>query len=209
MKSRQERPLTAYEWGLKNNSCSEAMEWRKGLGPRATQRDAWKRCHRSEWMIWQLGRLPIEIQIELKPPLTRVFNKIVARSVRKHARHCPAESVRAWAKGWLSWADRTEKSAIAARDTSRAAASAAAYAAASAAAAAYAAASAARFAAGATTWYIPIEAAIEVALNAAWGVASDPRVATGAAAWNAARNAESKRQARDIRYEIPEWPGEV
>ena len=42
---------SAYEWGVRHRSCSEALEWRKSLGPEATQADAWRQCHRGDWLL--------------------------------------------------------------------------------------------------------------------------------------------------------------
>ena len=49
--------MNAYEWGVAHCSCAEALEWRRSLGPAATQSDAWRLCQRSDWMLWCLRKI--------------------------------------------------------------------------------------------------------------------------------------------------------
>ena len=80
MKSR-----TAEEWGRAHGSCSQAMEWRKSLG-HVSQRTAWRRCHRGDWMFWQLRHgLTAEQSAVVMPPLLRAIDAIVERAIRAHA----------------------------------------------------------------------------------------------------------------------------
>jgi len=52
--------MLAIDFGREHDSCREAMEWRRSLGPDATQADAWRQCYRGDWMIWQLERIDHE-----------------------------------------------------------------------------------------------------------------------------------------------------
>jgi hypothetical protein len=142
--------ISAIEFGRKNHSCLIAMEWRKSLGPGATQADAWRACKRGDWLIWQLNQLPASAQKRVRPALHRAVERIIVRAIRRGQRSLRgvlaewATEWRRWAKRWLSGEDRS---------------------------------------------------------------ASAARVAAGAADYAATRAAELLLQARDIRSEIPEWPG--
>ena len=183
----------AVEFGKLHNSCTDAMEWRKSLGPTATQADAYLACDRGDWLLWQLNRLTPEQYLAVKPALDRAIGKIVARSIRRGVRSLRgireawATGYRRWARRWFSGEDRTWEAAGAAAWAAGEAAREAGAAEAAARAAAWEAWVAAEAAAGAAAW------------------------AAGAAAWEAgaAEAAELKLQARDIRKEIPAWPGRV
>jgi len=212
---------SAYEWGLRHSSCSDALEMRKALGPDKTQADWWRACPRGDWLLWQLDRLPPATQDQLQPQIARAIEVIVTSAIVEHALDCGVEAVEKWAARWLSgedrsaWAARAAAAAAAAVEAARAAAWAARAAAeaAEAAEAAWAARAAARAARAAA-------AAVEAAWAAAWAAAAAAeateaawaaRAAAVEAAWAAAVEAawaaERQHQADDIRAEIPEWPG--
>ena len=100
---------TAYEWGLKHNSCKKALEMRKNY---ASQAAWWKACDRGDWLIWQLlnGLTDDELQ-GIMPALLRAINKIVGRGVHNYALNCGIRSVEAWAQRWLDGKDRSCDSA--------------------------------------------------------------------------------------------------
>ncbi len=174
----KKKKLSAHEWGCKHGSCADALKWRISLGPKATQSDAWKKCQRSDWLLWQYRKLPMKLQEKYRPKLQRAVDKIADRAVRKYALKCKIASVAAWAKKWLSGEDRTYASASAAYDAADAA---------------YAAAT---------------RAATHAATDAATAAATAAAYAAAAAsAASAAYAAERRQQARDIHREIPEWPG--
>lgn len=117
---------TAYEWGEAHGSCEAALKWRLSLG-NATQRMAWRRCHRGDWLIWQLqhGLSGDELR-EVIPRLLRAIEAIVERAVRLHCIHCGIGAVERWAERWLSGEDRSAEASEAAAEASDAAAEAAA-----------------------------------------------------------------------------------
>ena len=125
----------AVDYGKKHNSCTDAMEWRKSLGPTATQADAYLACDRGDWLIWQLNRLTPEQYLAVKPALDRAIGKIVARSIRRGVRSLRgireawATGYRRWARRWFSGEDRTWEAAREAWVAAEAAAGAAAWAA--------------------------------------------------------------------------------
>jgi len=178
---------SAYDWGVRHMSCPEALDWRMSLGENATQADAWQACERGDWLIWQWEHCE-----SYEAEMQKAVENIVSRSIRraqKSLRGVTAVWVtvwRKWAREWLSGTDRTK--------------TAAADAAYDAADAAYDAAYAAAYAAAAYA-----DAANADAANAADCAAYATNVA--ADTWQS-RKAELKLQARDIRREIPEWPGE-
>jgi len=42
---------SAYQWGVDHELCTDELEWRKSLGPDATQADAYLACESGDWMI--------------------------------------------------------------------------------------------------------------------------------------------------------------
>jgi hypothetical protein len=194
---RGEEAMNAYEWGVEHNSCATALKWRRTLGS-ATQRSAWRRCQRGDWLIWQLlfGLQPEELEA-IFPQLDRAIERIVERAIRNHALHCDIVAVEQWATCWLSGEDRSLASA-------RSAAEAAFGSARLAARAAAASAGADR------TWPWAWALAGAAAGAAAWSTEASVKVASDSGLDElAARAAELRLQARDIRREIPCWPGGV
>jgi len=110
---------SAYEWGLRHNSCAPALNQRQDLGPGATQADWWLVCDRGDWLIWQLQRLPADELRPVRAALHRATERIVARAIRraqKSLRGVRAEWAtqwRRWARRWLSGEDRTAAAAAA------------------------------------------------------------------------------------------------
>lgn len=190
--------MTAYEWGLSHGSCLDALDWRESLGPEATQADAWGRCERGDWLLWQWSRLPPE-QIEAtRPVVQRVLDGIVTRAIRRGQRALRgvrepwAREWRRWARGWLTGVDRSWASAWAVSDVtwsdkewfeSRANCAA-------------------------TIQAVPASWAAAAAAWAAWATAAAEETSR-AAVMAAEEEAETERriQARDIHRELPEWLG--
>jgi hypothetical protein len=115
---------SAYDWGLSRvprPSCIEALRWRESLGT-ATQRDAWKECHRGDWLIWQLrhGLTGSELAVVL-PALLRAVDTFVDRAVETHCLSCGVPAVELWAAKWLDGSDRSAWSTRAERAAERAA----------------------------------------------------------------------------------------
>ena len=196
--------ITAYEWGVQHHSCPDALAWRLSLGT-ATQRTAWRRCHRGDWLWWQLehGLTAAELAA-VRPAMERAANRTVARAIRAHALHCGTAAVERWAARWLD-GDRGEAAADAAARAARNACMAAE----SSTAAAAVRARAVRVARAAQS------AARAAAAQAAWGTAEAWAACAAAEAAEAAASdasdalaAELRLQARDLRREIPAWPGE-
>lgn len=111
----------------RHNSCSDALAWRRSLGPDATQADAWRLCKRGDWLLWQFERLPVKMQRAHKAAPHRAVEVIVARAVRRGVRSLRgnrepwAAIYRGWARRWLSGEDRTEAAAWQAARAARAA----------------------------------------------------------------------------------------
>ena len=195
--------VSAYEWGIRYESCHDALEQREALGPNKTQADWWRACSRGDWLIWQLQKLPRDQLEPLAPALNRALEKIVARAIRRgqkalHGiREAWATKWRKWANKWLSGEDRSAARAARAEgevwEVWAAMAVEAAAIAAMAARAAARAVEAAAMAARAAMAVEAVEAAVEAAAEAAW----------------AAKAAEQRLQALDIRKEIPTWPGVI
>jgi hypothetical protein len=182
---------SAYDWGVQRKSCPEALRWRESLGESATQADAWKECHRGDWLIWQLWQLPRDEYAVVLPALLRAVDTFVDRAVRQHALECDDPIVEAWAAAWLDGSDRSAESAWASASAASAAASAA-----------YAASAAAWAAETYTAW------AVESA-ESAWGAEYAASAAVSAEAEASSDwEAELQRLAGDIRAKIPVWPGE-
>ena len=106
--------MFAVDFGKKHNSCEDAMEWRKSLGPKVTQTDAWRLCKRGDWMIWQLRKGLSEEQFRsVLPALKIVLEKIVTRAIYRGLKSLKgvntpwATEWRRWAVAWLSDEDRT------------------------------------------------------------------------------------------------------
>lgn len=116
----------ALQWALAHNACDDgpddAIPWLR-KHPDWTMADAWRECHRGDWMIWALGRC--KLTSDLDAALRRAIERIVARAVETHALHCGIDTVEAWARAWLSGEDRSEAAARAAAGAAWAAARAA------------------------------------------------------------------------------------
>lgn len=170
--------MNAYEWGLKYDSCPEALKWRRNLGKEATQADAWRLCQRGDWMMWQLCQLSEQEQEAAQPKIAVAIDRIVARAIRRAMRLLRGNRVgwtigwRRWAREWLSGKDRSCSSARSAR--SAAAAAAAYY-------GKYISGESALVSA-ASAW---VAAAASAAASAAWLASEDEDAAEWAAEWAA------------------------
>jgi len=73
--------ISAVEFGEKHRSCE--MEWRRSLGPDATQADAYARCEIGEYLFWQLrkGLSPAQYD-EIRPQVKQVLDVIAERAIR-------------------------------------------------------------------------------------------------------------------------------
>jgi hypothetical protein len=190
---------SAHEWGLRRKSCRDALAERMALGPDATQADWWLACSRGDWLLWQLQRLPADELRPMLPALHRATDRVVGRAIRRARKSLRgmrtpwATTWRRWARRWLSGEDRSAAASRAVWEASAASREAEA----SAWKAAWEAARAAEWAARAAEW----AARAEAWASAAWAWAAE------VAAWASAWEAELELQARDIRREIPVWPG--
>jgi hypothetical protein len=195
---------SALRWGRLHGSCQEAIEWRRSLGKNATQADAWRKCHRGDWLFWQLSKLPRDERVEAKLIAQQALARIVARAIRRARKYLRgvreplATQWQTWAQQWSSGEDRTGKTAWAietAMTAPRRAARVSGWASGWAEAAAWAAEAAAKAAEwdGVTGWAEAQDAAEAAAWVASWT----------ANAWEA----ELRLQARDLRREQPKWPG--
>jgi hypothetical protein len=101
------KKLSAYEWGLKQKSCEEALIVRKALGPNKTQSDFYLICDRGDWSLWQLDKLPKEKREEIKPLLAKIAYKIADRAVRNYVLNCGFLEMEEWAENWLNGKRRT------------------------------------------------------------------------------------------------------
>jgi hypothetical protein len=192
--------VSALEWGQRNGSCEEALVWRRSLGPKATQADAWRLCQRGDWMLWQWRRLPAAARGRTQDAMRRALCRIVARAIRRVPRtlrgnHAPwALQWRRWAREWLDGSNCTEMAASSALSVASAAwgeaRGKASWAARSASEAARAAA-----------------AAADASSHDTWEDESWAEAVAAASRSSSAWAAELRLQARDIRAEIPEWPG--
>lgn len=215
---------SAYEWGVRHDSCESALEQRKKY---PNQPEWYKACDRGDWLFWQLQHAQLtDEHVEI---IIRLAMDFAIHAVKEYAVGCGIKLVEEWAAKFISGDDRSEEAAWAAAWAARAAAweaaevaraAGAAWAAARAAEAA-GAAEAARAAAGAAraAWTVAraAGAAIEAAIEAAWTAAGAAiEAAEAARAARAARAvaraaieaAELKRQADEIHKLIPEWPGD-
>jgi len=99
--------MLAVEFGEEHGSCEEAMEWRRSLGPKATQADAWRLCKRGDWMGWQFERLSHELIVAHGQVLIGAAQSAVARAIRRAQKimrgvRDPRATVwRRWAREWL------------------------------------------------------------------------------------------------------------
>jgi len=100
--------ISAIDFGTVHSSCPEAMRWRVSLGPDATQADAWRRCERGDWLIWQLRRLPRARLKSVLPALRRATEKIATRAGLAHALYSGVPGVGSWPRLWLCEEDRSE-----------------------------------------------------------------------------------------------------
>lgn len=204
--------VSAVDFGRQSGSCSPAMEWRRSLGPNATQADAWQECQRGDWLFWQFSRLPHGMKAQLYPSIHQALDCIVARAIRRGQKSLRgvkapwATAWRQWARQWLSGEDRSETAAGAAAGAVGTAAGAAV---------ARSAAWAAWDAAWAT-WAVATGDAAAAVARSAWDSAASTAADTAAAATGAtgarsavavARKYELRLQARDIRRVMPKWPG--
>jgi hypothetical protein len=82
------KKLSAYEWGLKYESCEEALILRKKLGPDKGQSDFYQVCDRGDWLLWQLDKLPPEKKEEIKPLLVKIANKTANRAMQTYTSNC-------------------------------------------------------------------------------------------------------------------------
>jgi hypothetical protein len=105
------KKLSAYEWGLKHKSCPDALAAREALGPNKGQSDFYQVCNQSDWLFWQLDKLPLEKKKEIKPLLVKIANKIADRAVQTYALNCGVPKIEKWAENWLNGKDRTRGSA--------------------------------------------------------------------------------------------------
>ena len=194
--------MNAYEWGLTRESCPEALEWRKSLGPDATQADVWRLCQRGDWMIWQLryGLLIDELRAVM-PALLQAAEKTVEREIRRvsgllrGSGEYWAAIWQAWAETWLSGVDRSSASARrAAADTKTTEWLAWAD----------AARAAARVAWVAETQAVWMTGDVET--SSAWVAAVTAPSRAVEAVWKTTQEDE-QAQADAIRAGIPEWPG--
>jgi hypothetical protein len=168
--------MNAYEWARDHKVSCDALKW-LAEHPDWTTADAWRECHRGDWMFWALSL--IEITPEVSNARDRVVLRIVTRAVETHALHCGVPKVEQWARRWISGEDRSAAAALEAEKAAEAAGC-----------------TEAEETAQAAAW-----AAETTDAEAAW-VAE----AAVLAAW-AEADAEHVRQADDLRTEIPEWPG--
>lgn len=197
--------MSAYEQGVKWGSCREALEERRKLGPNATQADWWLVCPRGDWLIWQLQWLSTTECNSVRLVIQQTTERTTARAVRRGQRALQnvtaswAAEWRQWARRWLSGENRTEAAArVAALGVA-----------------------AARMAAlGAADWEA---ATMTVVWSATLAAADGANWPTSSMAWAAesamfvstkgnkikmtASMRERRRQTREIRAEIPEWPG--
>ena len=106
--------MLAIDFGLRHSSCDEAMEWRESLGPDTTQTDAWRQCHRGDWMIWQLERIGHPVP---RDAIVRIVKRAIRRGQKslRGVRAPWATEWRRWASRWLSGEDRSRAAAWAAR----------------------------------------------------------------------------------------------
>jgi hypothetical protein len=114
--------ITAIEFGTRHHSCSDAMIWRRSLGPSATQADAWLACERGDWLIWQLSHGLDAAQYDaIVPVLWRAVDRIVERAILV-AHHSMVDNDvechewESWAYGWVTGEDRTAAAAAWAAD---------------------------------------------------------------------------------------------
>jgi len=185
--------MNAYEWGLAHGSCVEALEWRRSLGPNATQSDAWRLCEQGDWLLWQWSKLPAGRREATRPAIRRAVDWIVTRAIQRGQQVlCGVREP--WAMEWLQWA----RGWLAGKDRSTTAAATAA-----ARVPATARVPEVSAAARAAAW-ARVRARVQVMEVGA------AKVVCEAACEAAAEAAEERRaQACDIHREIPEWPGET
>jgi hypothetical protein len=180
---------SAYQWGIDHGSCLEALKARRALGKQATQADWWRvHCPRGDWMIWQLRQLHTDRLRHVLPSLLRALERIVQRAVEPLCEQYDLPELCDWAQGWMGGVDRSEAAAIAAAESAVTGSEA------------DAAAAAARLASMRKERASKTRASTaQLVLAAAAGAAT--------ASWSSME--ELRRQADDIRAEIPEWPGEL
>lgn len=184
--------MLAIEFGRKYGACEEAMEWYESLGPDATQADAYLACDRGGWLIWQLTQDPA-IAKRIREPLNRMMERMVARAIRRARKALVgvraewATEWRRWARRWLSGEDRSEREAQ--RLTGL-----------------WASETMMEKEIATRMVGLAMDAALWMRLGYVRGAADMAVLVAGARAIVAC-TAERKRQALDIRKEIPVWPG--
>jgi hypothetical protein len=179
----------AVEWARSHHACYEAVQWLESLQKNATMADAWKRCKRSDWMLWALEEAG---QSERYESVLRLFAVSCARRALLAERKAGREpDKRCWEALRVAKLHANGN----ANSEDLAAASAAAWD-----AARGSARGSARAAASAAAW----DAARDAVSAAAWGSAS---AAAWGSAWDAARGSARGLQAKSLRRLIPEWPG--
>lgn len=190
--------MDAIKFGLRNESCNEALVWRISLPPGSSQADAYLACQRGDWIMWQLRRLSREKLRGNLPALIRSSRKTVARAVGTYAAKCESSEIRTLAKAWLSGGQDPESATGMVE--------------------AWKIASHARHKFG-----TPVVYACSSAILFPWAEATFPIASAScsscvlSAALLAAASTEDsddawirelRRQADDIRSEIPTWPGD-
>lgn len=178
--------MLAVKFGEKHGLGKAATEWRRSLSPGATQADAYLACERGDWLFWQLKQLPKKQYKQLRPAIKRSVESIVARAIRRAVKHLRGNrkswvgEYRRWARCWLSGEDRSSASA----------------------------------------WAVVVMLLGKrqmIAVRAAWAAhaaadedgKSTAMHAVDSAAWVTEKvgAVEQRLQVRDIRREIPTWPG--
>lgn len=214
--------MLATEFGEKYNSCE--MDWRRSLGPEATQADAYAACERGDYLIWQFrhGLNPKQLK-QITPQLVGLARLWARREVRRAVARLKGRTedwirdYRRWARNYLSgkdtstgsveraaWAAWAEEEAWAAWAEEAARAARAAWVAWEAESAAWAAWEAARVAERAA-WVAESAASAERAARAERAATMAERVAESVAR---AERAEQQLQAKQLKRLIPIWPGE-
>ena len=193
--------MSASKFGRLHESCGEAQAMRDAMPEGSIQSDWWLVCPRGDWMFWQLKKSGQNKTTGARAALEVIVTRAVRRVIPslRGVRSPEAIELRRWARRWLSGEDRTVKSAeSAAKFATESAFESSAWSAWSAASAwsAWSAASAAYAAESA-------RCAAESARFAAWSAESAESARS--AACYAARSAELRLQADEIRREIPEW----
>jgi hypothetical protein len=95
--------INAVKFGEKHHSCSESMVWLRSLPKRATQADAWKRCERGNWLLWQLANgLTSEQYDAIRPALKRATDRMAKRAILRAHLACVDAGIEI--PDWEIWA---------------------------------------------------------------------------------------------------------